>query len=336
MYQDVRVQQGYRTVIKEIPVYGWQQKQVGWQTVTEQVPVYADREVRVGTKTVTERVPNFETVQVPADWKEIPVYDPPPPEPTPDNLNNMVKMEGKVNQVEKKTLKPYWDYEMKFIIRNNEKSWLEKWKDAISIIYQKSNSSSITKFDENYQYPHHNYDPNMYSEANRKLGLEKTGRKKIDDWFNPYYYTDPQTGVVYDKPSFVMKDAANILYGNEINDFVQYACKYDNCNNPLRYQNIGDDPIDGLMEKDAPRECNLEMAYMVRRNQVPYRLFLEELGADIYEPWNYDPNWLNELMAENPNSVQSAYRRFIDLYEANPEILELYENSGAIGPNYED
>jgi len=178
-----------------------------------------------------------------------------------------------------------------------------------------------------YRFPPQEIPFDVYVKAKNNLGLGNPGRRTIDDYFNPFYYTDT-TRETFNEPSRGMLYAKELFYSGDIADLVIEACKNDNCNNPRGYH--GDDPVAML----SNGEDKMELAFLLtRKSSFGFHIFLETVGADPYRnEWNYEPNWLYALMVENPNSLIEAYSIFIDRYKTNPESLIVIENIGYIEP----
>jgi hypothetical protein len=74
---------------------------------------------------------------------------------------------------------------------------------------------------------------------------------------------------------------------------------------------------------DTNMEFELNDQGMVSRmNSVGIAMFLDELGLNKDNEWNWEPTWVAALMREYPDSLEKAMWRYIRKFKNNAEFAE--------------
>lgn len=156
------------------------------------------------------------------------------------------------------------------------------------------------------------------------LGFGKDGRPSIDEYFNPYYTQNPVTKAISSEPTLGLVEAAEEFYGSD-EDLAAIAAS--DRNNPLIYWE--DDPITTL-NGEARIDMSLYMA--TSYNKPNMALFLDQIGADRSQYWNYEPAWLLKKMHQEPMALRVAQFQLLQSYAENPEAWEWLQTTEPIGP----
>ena len=142
--------------------------------------------------------------------------------------------------------------------------------------------------------------------------------------FNMDYLFDPYRGTDIDSFT-LLREAAWILYGGNLMQMAIEACAMDYCNNPVGGYDIlkGDTKI------------ALGSYLSTQQSDLPTQLFIKEVGAASYaiNGMNYEPAWVSALQQIRPHELVLAKRKFIEIYNSDPEIYQaIEEGASAVGP----
>ena len=119
------------------------------------------------------------------------------------------------------------------------------------------------------------------------LGMHVEISAEIDVLFDPF------AGYTPDERQ-LLNEILISLYGGNLNlmETAQVACDFNNCNNPLNYQDTN--PLSLLSPDQAQLITN---SYFMQQDNRTAQIFLKQLEADDFStnPWNHEPNCFRNI-----------------------------------------
>jgi hypothetical protein len=147
------------------------------------------------------------------------------------------------------------------------------------------------------------------------VGLEPG---EIHEVFNPYQFSFPDTNMEFELNDEGMELLSDQLYGDHFDSMFDEAVNSGNLDNPLN--DMGINMIKSVDHSGA--RILLSSLMVSRMNSVGISMFLDELGLNKDNEWNWEPTWVAALMGKYPDALENAMWRYIRKFKNNAEFAE--------------
>lgn len=144
------------------------------------------------------------------------------------------------------------------------------------------------------------------------LGFGVEEKLHIDDLFDPFC---ARNAMPYDVD--ILIGAGEILY-NQFGGIDRLSRNYRN--NPLNY--LDEDPLFLLRDEHRGAMACTMVGSMER---MQFKFFLEEIEANPYLIWNYEPVWLAAQIEAHPREYLKAQREYLRTYAIDPDVWDYLE-----------